>query len=281
MLGLFFAGKDDPLLVQNGPYRPFTISHISAMLFLFILVYIAVGRVRQKEYRLRFLWSVWAYAFLVLLNVFRFAWDVYTGMFDIKEDLPLQLCGIQMFAIPLALLLQRNEGQSLDYSFVSNSAETSRWIWKIGEYMCEFVYAYGTVGFVLALILPLPTLREYPVFHFRSLQSLLYHTAMGFIAFMLPYLNYRPDIKNVKKAYCVLMICAVFTGIVNMLIGSNYLYTAYLPIEFELLPWPLYLPFLFAFALFVGRLPYYAYAFFHGTCSADIVDVLHEGRSGF
>nr|WP_276576374.1 YwaF family protein [Caldicoprobacter algeriensis] len=255
--------------------------HISAMLFLFIVVYIAVGHVKQKEYRLRFLWSVWAYAFLVFLNIFRFVWDVYMGIFNIKEDLPLQLCGIQMFAIPLALLLQRNEGQPLDYSDTSSIAETSRWIWKMGEYMCEFVYAYGTVGFVLALILPLPTLSEYPVFHFRSIQSLLYHTAMGFIAFMLPYLNYQPDIRNVKKAYCVLIICAVLTGIVNMLIGSNYLYTAYLPIEFKLLPWPLYLPFLFAFALFVGRLPYYAYAFFHRMCSEDMVDVLHEGRSGF
>jgi len=278
---LFFAGKDDPLLLQNGLYRPFTTSHISAMLFLFILVYIAVGRVKQKEYRLRFLWSVWAYAFLVFLNVFRFVWDVYTGIFNIKEDLPLQLCGIQMFAIPLALFLQRNEGQPLGHFYTPNSAETSRWIWKIGEYMCEFVYAYGTVGFVLALILPLPTLREYPVFHFRSLQSLLYHTAMVFIAFILPYLNYQPDIRNVKKAYCVLIICAVLTGIVNMLIGSNYLYTAYLPIEFKLLPWPLYLPFLLAFALFVGRLPYYAYALLQRSLFDNMVKVLRAGKSSF
>lgn len=281
MLRLFFAGKDDPLLVQNGPYRPFTISHIVVVLLLFALVYTAVGRVKQKEYRLRFLWTVRAYVFLVLLNIFRFAWDVYTGHFNIREDLPLQLCGIQMFAIPLALFLQRNEGQPMDHFSASNIATAPNQIWRIGEYMCEFVYAYGTVGFVLALILPLPTLYEYPLFHFRSVQSLLYHTAMGFIAFMLPYLNYQPDIGNVKKAYSVLMVCAVFTGIVNILIGSNYLYTAYLPIEFELLPWPLYLPFLFAFALFVGRLPYHAYAFFHGTCSGDVVDVLHESKSGF
>jgi len=278
---LFFAGKDDPLLLQNGPYRPFTVSHISAMLLLFILIYIAVAHVKYKEYRLRFLWSVWAYVFLVFLNVCRFVWDVYTGIFDIKEDLPLQLCGIQMFAIPLALFLQRKEDKMPGHFDVSGAAEASKWVWKIGEYICEFVYAYGTVGAILALIIPLPTLQQYPVFHFRSFQSLLYHAVMGFIAFMLPYLNYRPDIGNVKKAYCVLMICALFTGMVNMLIGSNYLYTAYLPIKFDLLPWPKYLPFLFAFALFVGRLPYYAYAFFHRTHSESVMDMLHQGRSGF
>lgn len=282
MFKLFFAGKDDPLILQNGPYRPFTASHIAAMTFLFILVFMAVRNVRQKnEYRLRFLWTVRAYAFLVFLNVLRFVWDVYAGVFDIKEDLPLQLCGIQMFAIPLALLLQRNEGQPLDHSDASSIAETSRWIWKMGEYMCEFVYAYGTVGFVLAIILPLPTLREYPVFHFRSIQSLLYHAALGFIALMLPYLNYQPNIENVKKAYSVLMVCAVFTGIVNALIGSNYFYTAYLPIDFELLPWPTYLPFLFAFALFVGRLPYYAHAWLQRNLFDDMAKELRAGKSSF
>lgn len=131
--------------------------------------------------------------------------------------------------------------------------------------MREFVFAYGTVGFLLALILPIPTLQIYPVFHFRSMQSMLYHAALGFIALMLPHLNYRPAVRNVRKAYAVLVICALFTGVVNILLGSNYLYTAALPIRFDLLQWPLYLPFLFAFALLVGRLPYYAYHLFRGN----------------
>lgn len=281
MFKLFFAGKNDPLILQNGPYRPFSTAHILAMLFMFILVYKTIARVKHKEYRLRFLWCVLAYAFLVFLNVSRFIWEIYIGVFDIKEDLPLQLCGIQMFAIPLALLLQRHENKAINYSEASGVLETSRCIWKIGKYMCEFVYAYGTIGFVLAIILPLPALDEYPVFHFRSLQSLFYHAAMGFIAFMLPHLNYRPDIGNVKKAYCVLIACAALTGAVNMLIGSNYMYTAHLPVEFKLLPWPNYLPFLLVFALLVGRLPYHAYAFFHRTPSENVSDVLHGSRPGF
>ena len=161
-------------------------------------------------------------------------WEARTGQFDLKEGLPLQLCGIQMFAIPLALFSRG----------------------RIGDYMREFVFAYGTVGFLLALLLPIPALQIYPVFHFRSMQSMLYHAALGFVALMLPHLNYRPDIRNVRKAYAVLVACALFTGAVNMLFGSNYLYTSALPIPFDLLPWPLYLPFLLAFALLVGRLPY-------------------------
>ena len=191
MFWLFFADKDDPLLVKNGPYRPFTFSHIMVVLLLFVAVYLVIRHLRQKEYRIRFLWVCSAYVLLVLLNVLKFVWDIYTGHFNVKEDLPLQLCDIQMFAIPFA--------------FFSRS--------KIGEYMREFVYAYGTMGFLLALILPLPTLYDYPVFHFRSMQSMLYHTAMGFVAFMLPYLNYQPNVGNVRKVkgiLCTSNMCIVY-----------------------------------------------------------------------
>jgi hypothetical integral membrane protein (TIGR02206 family) len=247
MFRLFFAGKDDPLLIQSGPYGLFTIPHLLVVLLLFATVYLVIRRIKGKAYRTRFSWVFCAYVLLVLLEIMRVIWSAYTGRFDVREDLPLQLCGIQMFAIPLALF---SHG-------------------RIGDYMREFVYAYGTVGFLLALILPIPTLQIYPVFHFRSMQSMLYHTALGFVAFMLPHLNHRPAVKNVRKAYAVLVACALFTGVVNILLGSNYLYTSALPIRFDSLRWPLYLPFLFAFALLVGRLPYHAYHFFSGTCTGE------------
>ncbi|SFG55728.1 conserved hypothetical integral membrane protein TIGR02206 [Planifilum fulgidum] len=237
MFRRFFAGEDDPLLVQSGSPGLFTLQHLMVVLLLLATVCLALHRIRQQAFRTRFLWTLCAFASLVVLDVARMIWEARTGQFDLKEGLPLQLCGIQMFAIPLALFSRG----------------------RIGDYMREFVFAYGTVGFLLALLLPIPALQIYPVFHFRSMQSMLYHTALGFVALMLPHLNYRPDIRNVRKAYAVLVACALFTGAVNMLFGSNYLYTSALPIPFDLLPWPLYLPFLLAFALLVGRLPYYAH----------------------
>src|SRR5690606_16839361 len=55
---------------------------------------------------------------------------------------------------------------------------------RIGKSMREFVFAYGAVGFLPSLILPIPALQIYPMFHFRSMQSMLYHTALGFVAFL-------------------------------------------------------------------------------------------------
>ncbi|NLJ41389.1 MAG: YwaF family protein [Clostridiales bacterium] len=259
MIKLIFANRDDPLLVQNGPYKPFTLSHIIVILILFQLVCLAVRQSRHKEYRIRYKRVCKAYKFLVFLNILRFVWDWHTGCFNIKEDLPLQLCGIQMFAIPLALYTQRIKSDPISRPAFPKFNAISKKIHKIGIYAIEFVYAYGIIGFLLALIFPATTLYDYPVFHLRSIQSFLYHTTMGFIAFMLPHLNYRPRVYNIRKAYNSLILCTLFTGIVNISIGSNYLYTAKLPIRFDLLPWPTYLPFLFAFALGVGYLPYYIY----------------------
>ena len=78
---------------------------------------------------------------------------------------------------------------------------------------------------------------------------------------MLPYLHYQPNIKNIRKAYIVLLCIALIIGIINILIGSNYLYTAYLPLPKQIIAWPYYIPLLTTFALFAGRVPYYVYFF--------------------
>jgi hypothetical integral membrane protein (TIGR02206 family) len=247
MFSLFFASKDDPALIENGPYRPFSFLHIVLMLMAFASIYLLIRHVRHKKYRGRFIWVCSAYALLVLLNVFRFAWDAGTGEFDIRQDIPLQLCGIQMFTLPFALF---NRG-------------------KAGEHLREFAFSYGTVGFVLALLMPFTTQFDYPVLHFRNIQSLLYHTDMGFIALMLPHIGYRPDIKNAHKADNVLFACIAVTAVVNIAAGSNYLYTSNLPISFELLRWPLYIPFFGAFIIFAGRVPYIVYNYLQNRVCDD------------
>jgi uncharacterized membrane protein YwaF len=91
------------------------------------------------------------------------------------------------------------------------------------------------------------------------MQSMLYHASLGFAALMLPYLDYRPDVRNARKAYFVLILAGLATGVVNVAIGSNYLYTARLPLPHQIISWPYYLPLLLVFVLLAGRLPYYAY----------------------
>ena len=237
MFSRFFLGKNDPHLTEDGPYSPYSIAHIAIIFVTFFLVFVLVRRIRREKRSVRFKWAWGAYGLMVLLDVARLTWELSTGEFDVRESLPLQLCGLQLVAMPVALA---GKGRT---------EETAR----------EFVFAYGTLGFVLAVLMPFTVMYDYPVWHFRTMQSMLYHTALGFASMMLLHLDYRPDVKNARKGFLVLIFIALATGIVNVATGSNYLYTARLPLPSQIIPWPYYLPLLFLFMFIVGRLPYYVY----------------------
>ncbi len=100
---MFFLPKDSPELVQNGPYAPYSAAHIIIILFAFGFIWLLLRIVRQKSIGSRLVWVAAVYGSLVLLNILRVFWEVSTGSFDVKTSLPLELCGIQMFVLPLAL----------------------------------------------------------------------------------------------------------------------------------------------------------------------------------
>ncbi len=128
---MFFLPKDSPELVQNGPYAPYSAAHIIIILFAFGFIWLLLRIVRQKSIGSRLVWVAAVYGSLVLLNILRVFWEVSTGSFDVKTSLPLELCGIQMFVLPLALFSRG----------------------KIQTYMREFAFSFGTLGFFFSLYL--------------------------------------------------------------------------------------------------------------------------------
>ena len=71
MLSLFFAPKDDPAIIANGPYYPFSFGHILIIFISFLTVYLLLKNISQKEKRLRYIWVYWAYAVFVIINLTR------------------------------------------------------------------------------------------------------------------------------------------------------------------------------------------------------------------
>ena len=76
--------------------------------------------------------------------------------------------------------------------------------------------------------------------------------------------GYRPTLQSIERILIRGNIHAVFVGIVNALLGSNYLFIAHKPATANLLdvlpPWPLYLPILEAIALAMIGLLYLPFA---------------------
>jgi len=234
-MSLFFLNKNDPKLTSSGPFAPFSFGHFVILVLAFVLICLMLRAARRRPRRTRRRWLYTGYGVMILLNTARLVWELSVDEFSWQQSLPLQLCGIQMFLIPIALF-----GKGKTSSFVR-----------------ECVFAYGIVGFVLALLVPFTTLFHYPLMHFRSLQSFAYHTTLGFVCLMLPQTGFAPHVKNANKAFAVLMASAAATSLLNFLIGSNYLYTARLPLPTQPIPWPYYIPLLGGFMFLLGRVPYH------------------------
>lgn len=88
----------------------------------------------------------------------------------------------------------------------------------------EFVYFLGIGGALQAVITPETGIYGFP--HFRVFQTLLAHGALVTAGiFMTVVEGFRPYWSSFKKVFIWTNIYMVFVTIINLLIGSNYLYT--------------------------------------------------------
>lgn len=88
-----------------------------------------------------------------------------------------------------------------------------------------FIATGGIVGGIVFLILPTTSITTYPLFHFISLQSFLFHGIMIYLGIIVNKYNYI-DIKNKDILYFgsfILAIC-IISYIINSIFGSNLMF---------------------------------------------------------
>ena len=108
----------------------------------------------------------------------------------------------------------------------------------------EFAYFLGIAGASQAVLTPEAGIYGFP--HYRIFQTLFAHGAIVTAAiFMTVVEGYRPTWKSLKRVVIWLNIYALLVTGINLLIGSNYLYTLQKPATASLIdllgPWPVYL----------------------------------------
>jgi len=146
-------------------------------------------------------------------------WKLAIGEWTIQAMLPLWLCSLTVWTMPL-LLVFRNKAYY------------------------EWVYFMGLIGASQALLTPDLTIYGFP--HFRFIE---FFTAHGAIIIAIIYMTvvegFRPTWHSLPRTILITDLYWFFCWIVNTQIGSNYLYTqGKLPTP-SLLdylgPWPWYL----------------------------------------
>jgi hypothetical integral membrane protein (TIGR02206 family) len=126
-------------------------------------------------------------------------WSLAIGEWNIQAMLPLWLCSLTAWTMPLLL------------------------IWRSYRYY-EWAYFMGTIGAAMALLQPDLMIYSFP--HYRFIE---YFTLHGLLIVAVVYMTavegFRPTWHSLPRVIAITNLYWLFCAGVNSLVGSNYLYT--------------------------------------------------------
>jgi hypothetical integral membrane protein (TIGR02206 family) len=228
-LGQYFA-KD-----WNGPaFAMFGPAHLTA---LALIVLLNIGLVRNfkgagEAARTKLRWTM---AIILWANELGWhIWNYATGQWTIQTMLPLHLCSVLVWVGALALV-------TMNYS------------------VYEFMYFMGIAGALQALLTPDIGIYGFP--HYRFWQTYVSHGLIVTAAIYMTLVErFRPTWKSLGRVVVWMNIYMGIVFVVNMLIGSNYLFIAHKPPTASLLdllpPWPYYIAYIEVIGLVMCLLLY-------------------------
>ena len=88
-----------------------------------------------------------------------------------------------------------------------------------------FLATGGIIGGVLFLILPTTSITMYPVYHYISIQSFIYHGAMVYLGIIINKSNYiELNKKDIIYYASLLFVMCIIAYIINLKYGSNLMF---------------------------------------------------------
>ncbi len=229
----FFA-KD----YTGGAFELFGSAHLVALALVLLINLVIVASRKSftdlDKKRFRF-----GLAALLVINELAFhLWNYSIGQWTIQTMLPLHLCSVLVW-VSAYMLLTRS------YSIY------------------EFAYFLGIGGAIQALLTPDAGIYGFP--HFRFFQTIISHGAIVTAAIYMTLVEgYRPYWSSLVRVAIWGNIYMAAVGIVNWLVGSNYLFIARKPDTANLIdmlgPWPWYILSLEVVAILMCLALYLPYA---------------------
>lgn len=223
---------------SGEPFVLFGTAHLVALGIVSLLVLLTILFHERFTPRGRTNFRVSLAAILVLNELAWHAWNAFTGQWTIQTMLPLHLCSVLVW-LSAYMLLKR--------SFA----------------IYEFAYFLGLAGAIQALLTPDAGIYGFP--HFRFFQVMISHGAIFLAAIYMTFVEgFRPFWKSLLRLFVGSNIYLVLIGLINWLIGSNYLFIAHKPETPSLIdilgPWPVYILWLEVIAIVLSLLLYLPFA---------------------
>jgi hypothetical integral membrane protein (TIGR02206 family) len=219
---------------SGKPFRLFGTGHLIALAILVLINLSLIWLRKSQSQKLKDGVRYTIVAILIIAESSWHIWNIVIGKWSIQTHLPFHLCAVLVWSSVIMLLTKNYR-------------------------IFEFIYFLGIAGASQAVITPEAGIYGFP--HYRVFQTLFAHGAIvtGAI-FMTVVEGYRPTWASFKRVVIWLNIYALIVTGINVLIGSNYLYTLQKPNSASLIdflgPWPFYLLALELLALLLCLLLY-------------------------
>lgn len=203
----------------GSPFVIFSPAHLAALgLIILLNLYFILNRKRFSEQNKRTIRYTMAIV-LVLNECSWHIWHLATGTWTAQEMLPLHLCSVLVWSGAF-MLVRKN---TLIY---------------------EFAYLIGIAGALQALLTPDLGIYGFP--HFRYYQTFISHGLLVTAPiYMTVVEGMRPYPRSLRNLALWGNVYLVVVTLFNLVIGSNYLFTAHKPPTASLLdvlpPWPWYI----------------------------------------
>jgi hypothetical integral membrane protein (TIGR02206 family) len=201
------------------PFELFKTHHLIALsiVFIFVLFLFFLRWRKSQILNNSFRWSL--ATLLVLQEISYHCWNVYINEWTLQKMLPLHICSAFVWLSALMLVTKN-------------------------RHIYEFAFFLGISGALQALLTP--DIAEYGFPHYRFFHVFISHGSIILAALYMTIVEgYRPTWRSFGKVLLWLNIYAVFTFIINILIGSNYMFVRHKPETSSLLdilgPWPVYI----------------------------------------
>lgn len=198
-------------IFKPDTYRETEIFLSQAHLLVLIVFAISVAWIfyhQAKPYMKYIRWVL--FGALMLSEVSLIWWTVSIGMWDIRYNLPLNLCTVSLY-LAAAMLVTKS------YT------------------LFEIVYFFGIGGALQAMITP-DLFYTFP--HFRFLHFFTAHIAIILaVLYMIAFYKYEVTFRSFIKSLVVLHVLALIVFFINQMTGANYMFLARKPSGPSILDW--------------------------------------------
>jgi hypothetical integral membrane protein (TIGR02206 family) len=222
----YFAGD-----WKGAPFVLFGPHHLIGMAIILLINLVLVFGWKNPSPRAKTFFRYALATILVVNETLWHGWNWYVGVWSVRYTLPLHICSILVWVVAATLYT--------------------------GNYrLYDFVYFLGIGAGIQAILTPDSGIYGFP--HYRFFQPLVSHGAIVTGAIYLTMIEkLRPTWKSFARVAIGANIYMAIIFIVNLFLGSNYLFIAHkpeTPTLIDALPdWPLYIVFLelIGFAVFL------------------------------